>query len=148
MHHGAKSRVQLKKDQQSSQRCGISRWFKSMANDAPTSLWMGFGFPQARASGAPYVRPRSVSKVNWDLKNKKCERKLGSLAKQHPTVETFIREIVELRKVKGLPACSAVELYHIVLFHHPKLSPPSYWEYALNEYGFLPPGHPLLRTRP
>jgi len=29
-----------------------------MANDEPTSLRMGFGFPQARAAGAPYVPSR------------------------------------------------------------------------------------------
>jgi hypothetical protein len=110
-----------------------------VANDEPTNLRMGFGFVQARASGAPYVGPRPAGKVNWDLKNKECERKLRNLRKQLPSIGALVRKIMEARKTQGLPPCSAVELYHVVLCHRPRLAPPGYWSYALNTYGWFGP---------
>ncbi len=110
-----------------------------MANDPPTSLRMGFGFPQARAAGAPYVQPRPGWKMNWDLKNSQCKRKLHDLVKQHPSVGVLVGEIMEARKVAGSPTCSAVELYHVVLYNRPHLAPPGYWDYALKTYGWIRP---------
>ena len=115
-----------------------------MANDEPTNLRMGFGFVQARAAGAPYANPRPVRKVDWDLKIRQCERKLRDIIKNHPPVGGLVREIMGLRKSQGLPVCSSVELYHVVLFTRPKLAPPGYWEYAEREFGWLRPGHPWL----
>lgn len=110
-----------------------------MANDPPTSMRMGFGFPQARAAGAPYVQPRPGWKMNWDLKNRQCERKLNDLLKQQPAVGELVKEIMEARKAQGLSLCSAVELYHVVLFNRPHLAPPGYWEYARKTYGWYSP---------
>jgi hypothetical protein len=110
-----------------------------MANDPPTNLRMGFGFEQARAAGAPYVAPRPVSRVNWEIKCRQCAKKLRELAIQESSVGKLVREIMEARKVQGLTVCSAVELYHVVLFNRPHLAPSGYWDYAQKTYGWLRP---------
>lgn len=110
-----------------------------MANDPPSALRMGFGFLEARAAGAPYVGPRPVWKINWDIRNKQAERKLRDLVKQHPSAGALVREVMEARKVQGLDVCKAAELYHVVLYNRPNLAPVGYWDYARKTFGWLSP---------
>lgn len=110
-----------------------------MANDPPTNLRMGFGFIQARAAGAPYVQPRSAWKMDWDVKNRQCKKKLNDLAKRYPPIGKLVKEIIEARKAQAMPLCSAVELYHVVLLNRPGLAPCGYWDYAKKTFGYFPP---------
>jgi hypothetical protein len=107
-----------------------------MANDPPTNLRMGFGFTQARASGAPYVRPRSSGEMDWDLKNRQSLRKLNDLVKQHPSLKVLIEKILEAWKAEHSRSPSGVELYYLVLRNRPKLAPSGYWDYVENTYGW------------
>src|SRR3974390_2635321 len=110
-----------------------------MANDPPTNLRMGFGFGQARAAGAPFVQPRPGWKMNWDLKNRQCNRKLNDLVRQDHSVGDLVKEIMVARKAQGMSLCSAVELYHLVLFNRPHLAPDDYWAYAPRTSGWVLP---------
>jgi hypothetical protein len=106
-----------------------------MANDEPTSLRMGFGFPQARAAGAPFVPSRPGWRMNWDVKCRECEKKLRDLVVQYPSVGVLIKKIVEAQKANGRQVW-AVEIYHLVLYKRPHLAPSGYWQYAKRTYGW------------
>jgi hypothetical protein len=76
--------------------------------------------------------------MDWDVKCRKCERKLRELVKQDPSVGTLVQEIMEAQKVAKHES-SAVEMYHLVLYNRPNLAPAGYWEYASQNYGWVPP---------
>jgi hypothetical protein len=67
----------------------------------PSNLRRGYGFQEARAAGAPYVRPRPGWKMNWDVESRKVERKLRRLVKEQPSLECLVREIIEEQKAQG-----------------------------------------------
>ena len=57
-----------------------------MANDPPTSLRMGFGYHEARASGVTkFGQPRAASSVNADVKERAAIRQIASLLNRPPS---------------------------------------------------------------
>lgn len=66
-----------------------------MANGNPTSLKMGFGFPQARAAGAPYQAPPTANQMDFHLKEKAAERELRKLARDCPFIRAQLADVVK-----------------------------------------------------
>ena|ERR1700687_5809244 len=124
-----------------------------MANDPPTNLRMGFGFPQARASGAPYVRPRSGHEMDWDIDNRYYEKKLNVLVKVDSSIGILAREKMKAMKsgkvwlrpdycfeITRRWCGSATLLYYFVLYDRPELASKGYWDRVGEKYGWpVPP---------
>ena len=120
-------------------------------NDHPTSLRRGYGFPEARAAGAPYVRPRSGYEMDWDVKDRHYEKELRALRKRDLSVEKLVLEKIEAMKSKEniylRKMCfqmqgrrgSATLLYYFVLYDRPDLAPDGYWTYVQEQFGWEVP---------
>jgi hypothetical protein len=69
-----------------------------VASDDPTTLRMGFGYPQARASGAPFRQPRSPSAVNYHWRESAANKDLRALVNQFPSLAPIVQQrIIERR---------------------------------------------------
>lgn len=124
-----------------------------MANDPPTNLRMGFGFTQARAAGAPYVRPRSGYLMDWDIKERSYKAALNVLVKEDTSIGKLVQAKMEIMKGGvvwiGNSWCfqldqedrySATYLYYFVLYDRPELAPKGYWNDIQGKYGWpVPP---------
>jgi hypothetical protein len=123
-----------------------------MANDPPTNQRMGFGFPQARAAGAPYVRPRPGYAMDWDINERRYEKELAAIVRRNPSIRAVVREKMETMKTgvywlhRG--SCfqlsqdlrsSATFLYYFVLYARPDLAPKGYWDRVRKKYGMESP---------
>jgi hypothetical protein len=122
-----------------------------MANDPPTNQRMGFGFPQARAAGAPYVSPRSGYAMDWDVNERRHQKELAALVKLHPSIRTLARQIMEKMKTGTYwigGGCfqltpefrtSSTMLYYFILYARPDLAPKGYWERVRKKYKWAVP---------
>ncbi len=110
---------------------------------------MGFGFSQARASGAPYVRPRSAWAMDWDVQDRHYEKKLNALVKRDPSIGALVREKLKAMKdgevwirpdycfkITQESCGSATLLYYFVLYDRPDLAPKEYWGHVQEKYGW------------
>ena len=75
-----------------------------MANDQPTSLRMGFGYGQARASGMGGIRAdRSPDQVNREISERKVAKQIREEVELDPEwgpfVEHWIRERLEAQDI-------------------------------------------------
>ena len=69
-----------------------------MANHPPSGLRMGFGFQQAKASGAPYVAPPTADQMNFHLKERTAEKELRTLREGYPEFDNLIRDLILYEK--------------------------------------------------
>jgi hypothetical protein len=121
-----------------------------MKNDPPTNLRRGYGFNQARAAGAPFVRPRSGYQMDRDIQERFSKKALNALVKDDPSIRKLVQQKIEAMKtgevlvggcwfLLGQEHFSAADLYYFVLYDRPDLAPKGYWANRA-KYGYpVPP---------
>jgi hypothetical protein len=94
-----------------------------MANDDPTSLRMGFGYQQARASGVTgFESPSSPYRMNFLMQWRAAEKKLRKIIERNPSLEPIVREIIAAQTVAG---CWSIDQIIAELWYR-KLIPDSF----------------------
>jgi hypothetical protein len=67
-----------------------------MANDPPTSLRMGFGHRQARASGmGGFEEGPSTRQMNFDLEWREQEKEIRAIVEEYPAAGPVVRRMIE-----------------------------------------------------
>lgn len=92
----------------------------------PSTLRRGHGFKEARAAGAPYVKPRTGWQMDSDVQWRHAEKEVRKLVERDKSIEPLVRELIADQKKRN--SYNAHELLFEVLWNRPDLAPPSYWE--------------------